>query len=140
MELQELKKEFGDFPVGVKTDEVSDSEQDFSLDAVDSELGATKVPYLPPPTFCSGLSEEPLSLIRATNKNTKIILAISLTSIICCVAFGYLTLFIFFGKQADNSSNSDSQYCETCVSRLDLNLQVLTDLGEILANLTRVLE
>ena len=63
LELQELKKEFSDFPVKVKTDEVSDTEQNFSLDSVDSELGATKVPFPPPPTFCSGLSEEPLSLI-----------------------------------------------------------------------------
>ena len=67
-------------------------------------------------------------------------MAISLTSMICCVVFGCLTLLIFFGKQADNSGDSDSQYCETCVGWLDLSLQILTDLSEILANLTRVSE
>ena len=70
----------------------------------------------------------------------KILLAITSISVICTFAFGALTLFIYFDKQAASNSISASQYCDTCVSKLDMSLKVLTDLGEVLANLTKVSE
>ena len=57
---------------------------------------------------------------------------------LCCI--WVFNPIYFLWKEANNSGDSDSQYCETFVSKLDLNLQVLTDLGEILANLTKVSE
>ena len=75
-----------------------------------------------------------------TRGSGPILLAITSISVICTFAFGALTLFIYFDNRAASNSDSASQDCDTCVSKLDLSLKVLTDLGEALANHTKVSE
>ena len=58
-------------------------------------------------------------------------------SIVCSIAFRALTLSVYYDKKADNS-NPDSPICDNLVTKLELSLQVITDLGEALANLTRL--
>ena len=70
----------------------------------------------------------------------KILLAVASISVVCTFALGVFTLFIYYDNKATKNSDSDSPDCDTLVSKLELSLKILSNLGEALANLTKVLE
>ena len=120
----------------------SNHDHDTSFGTIEGIKMATNDPSTPTsfptaPQFCSGISGEHLQLVRSGNTKMKIIMAIASISIVCSIAFGALTLSLYYDKKANNS-DLDSSNCDSLVSKLELSLKVVTNLGEALANLTKV--
>ena len=62
---------------------------------------------------------------------------IATVSIIVSVDFGVLSISLYYGKKAENSSPDDPD-CDGLVARFEFSLKALADLRETLANLTRL--
>ena len=58
-------------------------------------------------------------------------------SIISIIAFRVLTISLYYGKKAENSTPDDPD-CDGLVARVEFTLKALADLRETLANLTRL--
>ena len=58
-------------------------------------------------------------------------------SIIASVAFGVLSISLYYGKKAETTTPDDPA-CDNLVAKLELSLKAITDLSQALANLTRL--
>ena len=141
IELNELAVEYSTLPDALATIKDRKPSQDSSLDSIKGIKELTKdptpIPFPPPPQFCNGLSGGQIQLVCSSNTKLKILLVMASVSIISSIAFGVLSISLYYGKKAE-TTNPDDPACDNLVAKLELSLKAIADLSQALANFTRL--